>query len=246
MKYTKTQRVQNKQFDQFRKETGIGITYAMTGKMLGFISLSTSNERNPLCEALSKDLENVCAKCYARTNLKIHPELRRKLEGNHVLYETVIPVKKWVKINANAYKLFRFEAFGDVRNVIQAINYFNFAKANPKVTFAAWTKQPQIYEAAIEMGHEKPDNFLLIYSSPRLNHEENVDRFKSIDKTFTVYTYDYLQKENAGSEFINCGSRSCKQCRRCYTHGNGGVEHVHEILKQDSAKVHKMWNGKQN
>lgn len=164
---------QNKRFDEFRKETGIGITYGMTGKMEGFVSLSTSNKDNPYCALLAKCAETVCSECYARRELDMYSNLRRKLEGNHVLYEVVIPVEKWVKINANAYKMFRFEAFGDVRSVIQVINYFNFAKANPKVTFSAWTKQPHLYEAAIRMGHKKPDNFILIYSSPRLNHECN-------------------------------------------------------------------------
>lgn len=241
----KTRRMQNKRFEEFRNETGIGIAYRMTGKLDGIISLSTSNEGNLYCAALAKDPNNVCSKCYARKTIKMYPTLQRKLERNHALYEMVIPVEKWVKINANAYKMFRFEAFGDVRNVIQVINYFNFAKANPKVTFSAWTKQPQLYEAAILMGHGKPDNFILIYSSPRLNHECNAKQWKSVDKTFTVYTYDYLKKTNAVPEFINCGARSCKSCKRCYKHSDG-VKHVREILKQDSAKVRKMWEGKQN
>lgn len=156
----------------------------------------------------------------------------------------MIPVNKWPVILKSAYPEIRLEAFGDVINAIHVINYFNLCKRNPKITFAAWTKNVDFYEAAVKMGHEKPDNLILVASSPMLNTEINVENHPIVDKTFTVYTLEYIKANNIGPDFFNCGARSCKKCGRCYRKSDD-VENVHEILKQDARKVQKFWE-KQN
>lgn len=228
-------------FKKFRNRTRIGFTTEMTGKMLGMCSLSTSPLVNPRCPDRAKDPESVCNRCFSMAAMEYQKNCAEKFGTNgNVLSNYVIPVNKWPVILKSAYPEVRLEAFGDVINAIHVINYFNLCKRNPKITFTAWTKNVDFYEAAVKMGHEKPDNLILVASSPMLNTEINVENHLIIDKTFTVYTLEYIKANNIGSDFINCGARSCKKCGRCYRKADD-VENVHEILKQDARKVQKFW-----
>ena len=125
-------------------------------------------------------------------------------------------------------KYFRFEAFGDLASVNQVINYFNIAKKNPETLCALWTKNPQFIAKAIKMGYDKPNNLQIVLSSPELNKPINKTRFAFVDKIFTVY-----DKKHAGDVVINCGSRSCLACGRCYRPNPVGVglQYVNELLK---------------
>lgn len=230
-------------FKEFRNKTQVGFTTKMTGKMFGMCSLSTSPLVNPRCiERFKKgNPDCICADCYSVISLEYKKNCTKKFGTNgNVLSDHVIPVNEWPVILKSAYSEIRIEAFGDVINVIHVINYFNLCKRNPKITFTAWTKNIDLYEAAVKMGHEKPDNLILIASSPMLNTEINVEKHPIVDKTFTVYTFEYIKANNIQPDFINCGARSCKKCGRCY-HKADGVENIHEILKQDARKVQKFW-----
>lgn len=228
-------------FKEFRNKTQVGFTTKMTGKMLGICSLSTSPLVNPRCADRAKDPNSVCHRCFSRTTMEYRKICAEKfgINGN-VLSDHVIPVNEWPVILKSAYPEIRIESFGDVINVIHVINYFNLCKRNPKITFTAWTKNIDLYEAAVKMGHEKPDNLILIASSPMLNKEINVEKHPIVDKIFTVYTFEYIKVNNIGPDFINCGARSCKKCGRCY-HKADGVENIREILKKDARKVQKFW-----
>lgn len=228
-------------FKKFRNRTRIGFTTEMTGKMLGMCSLSTSPLVNPRCPDRAKDPESVCNRCFSMAAMEYQKNCAEKFGTNgNVLSNYVIPINKWPVILKSAYPEIRLEAFGDVINAIHVINYFNLCKQNPKITFTAWTKNVDFYEAAVKMGHEKPDNLILVASSPMLNTEINVENHPIVDKTFTVYTLEYIEANNIGPNFINCGARSCKKCGRCYRKADD-VENVREILKQDARKVQKFW-----
>jgi hypothetical protein len=121
---------------------------------------------------------------------------------------------------------FRFEAFGDIETETQVINYFNVAKANPKCTFALWTKNPWLIQIAIDHGAVKPDNFKIIVSSPYLNEPANINAYGFIDKIFTVYTKEYIAEHNIE---INCGDKKCMECRLCYDNNN--ETNIREKLK---------------
>ena len=128
-------------------------------------------------------------------------------------------------------KYFRFEAFGDIINAAQVINYFNIAKKNPETLCALWTKNPQIIAQAIELGHAKPLNLQIVLSSPILNRPLRAvtsSKYDFIDKIFTVY-----DKQHAAGVGINCGARSCLACGRCYRPNPEGVkiQFVNELLK---------------
>lgn len=206
----------------FEKKWGVTLTKAHNGKMKGFQSLSTSPLANPLCVARSQSEGLICSKCYSFAMNKCYKELKNMLIRNtEVLAKTLIPVNEWPIVNALA---FRLESFGDVSTEVQVMNYFNFCKRNPRVTFSAWTKNAHIYKKVIEAGYKKPKNLVLIVSSPVINEQTEIPPFA--DKVFTVYDKKYAEENNIA---INCGANKCLACMRCYR--KGGETIINELLK---------------
>lgn len=194
--------------------------------MEGMQSISTSCLCNKLCEIRKSNEKTICNKCFADSQLKYHTNNQPIFEYNtKVLTESVIPEMYLPTINA-CY--FRFESFGDLNNSNQVKNYFNICKKNPDTNFAIWTKNPWFIAEAIKDGYEKPSNLNIIFSSLFLNQvNEAVAKYYSfIDKVFTVY-----DKEHAENVEINCGSRKCMDCKRCYKKHVGEIEYINELLK---------------
>ena len=207
-------------------------TTAHTGKMTGMYSLSTSTLLNPNCREHAKVKGSICEKCYAETmlNNKFYRNLKKAVEHNTVILTgQVLPDENLPLINAHS---FRFEAFGDLINETQVENYFNIAKKNHETYFALWTKNPWIIDSAIKgRGIQKPDNLIIIYSSPLINVEISLfamqKKFSFIDKVFTVYSDETeADKKNA---VINCGKRNCLTCLKCYR--KNGINEINELLK---------------
>lgn len=199
----------------------------MSGKLKGFLSLSTSPALNERCQKKAKCGKLICHFCYAISLVKMRSGLGKKLVRNtEMLTREIYPVEAWPLVNA---LYFRFEAFGDLNNTIQFNNYVNFAKRNPKTTFALWTKNPDIIALAIRFGTVIPDNMIIIYSSPLLNHEaQHIKKaYPFIDKVFTVYDKKTIKEK--GIE-INCGGRHCLSCLKCYEKHNG-IDRLQEQKK---------------
>lgn len=205
---------------------GLHYTVNHTGKMNGLHSLSTAITANPRCLARMQKSDSICAKCFAAAMMKRYTSLSKCLEENaRILSGSVLPVDVLPLIPV---KFFRFEAFGDLINENQVINYFNIAKKNPETLCALWTKNPDIIAKAIKSGHDKPENLQIVLSSPRINRPLKSTKYEFIDKIFTVY-----DKQGAKDININCGARSCLGCSRCYRPNPEGVkvQHVNELLK---------------
>lgn len=195
---------------KFEKLTGVKFNKAMTGKMEGITCLSTSNLCNPFCAARKDRADMICSRCYADATCKNYKGLRENMQRNtEILTSTLFEISDFPIINA---MIFRLEAFGDLVNATQAINYLRLCKANPGVKFALWTKNPGIIAQAIRV-ESKPDNLVVILSSALFNTPCDASRWSFIDKTFTVYDKPTIARD--GVE-INCGSRSCLACQRCY------------------------------
>ena len=208
-----------------------GITADHSGKMEGMSSYSTSCLFNPICQARSKDPNSICSKCYANSYLNIRTALNDKTVRNYKLMEAEIyPPEAFPRVNA---AFFRLEAFGDLGNTNQAANYFNFAKRNPRTTFALWTKNPHIIADMMKAtGMKKPSNLIIVYSSPKLNEIDDPG-YDFIDKIFTVYSKDFSE---ANGIKINCGGNNCLNCGRCYSKRT--ARNVSEMLKSDQKKKH--------
>lgn len=210
-------------YKEFSEKYGIKFT-THSGKLEGIQSLNTSVALNPICTKRAQCAGSVCAKCYASALVKMRKGLRENIANNtRILTAQVIPVKEWPIINA---RVFRFESFGDLMNEKQIINYFNFAKRNPKITFTLWTKNPEIIARAIEGGNKKPRNLIIIQSSFHMNRVD-APRYDFIDKVFTVYDKQFIAENNIT---VNCGARNCLECGRCYRKAKQ-VEYVNEKLK---------------
>lgn len=211
--------------NSFKKEFGVHICTSHTGKMTGFASLSTSPIANTFCQNRSKCKGSICAKCYSIQMQSIYSDLNRVLIENHrVLTSQIIPVEKMPILN---YLMFRLEAFGDVQNETQILNYFNLCKRNPRVQFTIWTKNTAIFKKVFEGGNRKPKNLIIIVSSPMINKALKIEDYSFADKVFTVYKKDYAL--NNGIK-INCGSKSCASCGMCYNKSSRTV-YVNELLK---------------
>lgn len=196
------------------------------GKMKGIDSISTSCLVNPFCQQRQCNKDMVCSKCYSKKYLTLRPSLREKMLYNtELLTSRILTDDELPLLNA---AIFRFESFGDLINETQLQNYINICLKNKRTTFALWTKNPwtakNIFNA---MKIEKPENLIIILSSPLLNEQvEITDDMWFVDHVFTVYTKKYA-KDNGID--INCGAKNCLKCQLCYQKGT--EFYINEILK---------------
>lgn len=201
----------------------------MSGKLDGFHSISTSVLLNPRCQARQKCKDNICSKCYASATIQRYTNLGKVLEQNTKALSTrVLKSRDLPYIND---RHFRLEAFGDLNNEIQFINYIRLCEKNPDTNFALWTKNYDIVESVLKF-MKKPENLIIIMSSTRINKKEDLSTFPHADKVFTVYDLDGIHEQNIK---INCGSTSCKDCMLCYT--KNSVTEINELLKSDQQKL---------
>ena len=191
----------------------------MTGKLRGLSAINSSPLDNPFCQSMAKDPENICSKCYSCSMLRglrknCRPAWRNTGEqlSTAPLPDNDIPIIKT--------DLCRFSAHGDLFNKTHADNFFKIARANPKTTFALWTKRPEL--VAVD---SCPDNVILVYSSPKINSNSTLPR--GFDKVFTVWNAEGIELNDVD---INCGAKSCLTCQLCYSKTNG-VVFVNEKIK---------------
>lgn len=205
---------------------GVHYTTNHTGKMSGLQSVSTSVVLNKGCQNRAKNAGCICSKCFAAAMMNRYQALDACLQENHpILTGSILPGSVLPLIPS---RYFRFQAYAELTNWIEVVNYFNIAKKNPDTLCALWTKCPGIIAKAISLGYEKPANLQIVLSSPLINKPVKTVKYPFIDKVFTVY-----DKEGAKAVNINCGARSCLSCGRCYRPNPEGVkiQYVNELLK---------------
>ena len=206
-----------------KKISGLHFTTKHTGKMAGMASISTAVTTNARCAKNAQIPGSICQKCFAAKQMKIYPSMEKPMvENQRILTSEILPAEKLPTIN-NIY--FRFESFGDLNNSTQVKNYFNICYKNPKVKFALWTKNPDYIAAAIRDGYEKPANLNIVLSSLFVNKERK-HKYSFVDKVFTVYDPQYIEKNNIS---INCGARNCFTCGLCYEKNDVSI--INEKLK---------------
>ena len=205
--------------------SGLHYTCTHLAKMKGIYSLSSSSDVNPHCKKFREVEGSVCQKCYAQRTMFYRRSLKEPLsENTWILTETLLEKEQIPLIST---LLFRFESMGELINATQVMNYFRIAAANPDVKCALWTKLPGIIQEALDMGARKPRNLQIVQSSLMLNHP-SAPTHTFVDKVFTVYTREFLQEHPEVK--INCGARSCLNCRLCYTRQKS-LTFVNELLK---------------
>ena len=146
--------------------------------------------------------------------MKLRKALRKRLEDNADILTTRLLEGREIPVTNAA--IFRFESFGDLHNATHLENYVRICERNPYTKFGLWTKNTWILDEVFNAkGIEKPENLSIIVSSPKLNEvmELNREKYWFVDHVF--YVYDKMFIEGNGVD-INCGSRDCLGCQRCY------------------------------
>ena len=208
------------------------ITRNHTRKMFGMVSISTSCLCNTFCMARRKhDPEkSICPHCYSAAQLSKRKTNAVKFMRNYVFFTTYELTEEDIPVINATY--FRFEAFGDVQNLLQVKNYYLIKRVNAKTIkhAAIWSKNPALIQAA----GAKPKNLIYVYSNERIDKpitmadfEMLKKEFPVIDKVFSVFHKSFAEKEGVK---INCGGRECISCMRCY-HNRKEDRIVNELLK---------------
>ena len=220
-------------YQKIKKKSLVNVT-KHSGKMEGIPSISTSCILNSRCQKRVSCDKSVCHNCFAHSYMKFRKELREALERNyHILTERLLTKEEIASLDINA-SFFRLEAFGDLNNDIQLINYVNICRYYKNTHFALWTKNVDILIFVFsQKKYRKPRNLSLIISSPLLNvafplsFVEKVNSTVHIDVVFTVYSKEFTEKNNIS---INCGAKHCLSCLQCYK-GHRETIFINEQLK---------------
>ena len=220
----------------------VHVSFDMTGKMFGINGISTSPLCNEYCQKRINNPDMICSHCFSVAS-QWKKGLRENLIENSDLLTDHIFTEDEMPLLMSPTGMFRFESHGDLQHgekgEIQVVNYFNFAKANPALHFALWTKNPWVIDQAMKKyGITKPENLRIIGSSYYLNKPmvEFYRRYDFIDNIFTVYSLEYAMEHKVR---ISCGGRSCARCQKCYKGGHDSYE-INELLKEDAKKAVKV------
>lgn len=188
-----------------------------SGKLAGINSINTSTLENEFCSKMRKT-DSVCAKCYAARYESFRTSLEARLVQNSaILSEKVLSRDVLPYINAIA---FRFSAFGELINENHLVNLLAIAEKNPHCIFTLWSKRKDLINKVLRET-KKPENLILIYSSPKISQIAKKPMF--FDKVFTVFG-----KSEKGSVAINCHG-SCASCMLCYSKNE--IVHINEVVK---------------
>ena len=185
------------------------------GKLANIISINTPTTTNPFCQSMQKT-DSVCKSCYAQRYEKLRPNIVTAFERNLFLSEReLLPLE----IPTISDDIARFASYGELINMMHFINLLRIALANPRTVFTLWTKRYRIVQRVLKH-MDKPDNLILIYSSPVVGKVSALP--KGFDKVFTAFA------RGTDTADINCHG-ACKDCRLCYSHNNTTL--INEIIK---------------
>ena len=196
----------------------------MTGKLDGFKAISTNTQTNPYCikQNASGREDNICTKCYSHKMLgSYRKNMAPALQRNSEALANKVHDPEYLPTILDAF--FRFNAHGELINMTHLENLVRIAIKNPHCNFALWTKRNDIVSKYFK-DRPKPKNFILIYSNAKIS-TIMAKPPKHFDRTFNnVLEHEQVDKQN-------CTGQKCKDCRLCYTLGNG-VTTIVEMVKK--------------
>ena len=199
-------------------------TSNMTGKLEDMQAISTNTMTNEYCikQNASGNANNICTKCYSHTMLKSYRKnMQPSLQRNSDALSSKVHDEIYLPTILQAF--FRFNAHGELINLTHLENLNRIAKKNPHCAFALWTKRNDIVSKYYAT-RDKPKNMILIYSNPKIS-TIMAKPPKHFDRTFNnVLEHEEVEKQN-------CTGQKCKDCRLCYTIGNG-VTTIVEMVKK--------------
>lgn len=204
----------------------ITVTTNHRGKMEGIASISTSTINNEFCRFMSGH-DFICAHCYGnrleKRYLSKNPNSNMYFNNSQILSSNYIGVSEIANImnQIHDYRYIRLHAIGELINMTHLDNFIRIAHSIPNKIFGLWTKRIDLVR---KLTSPKPDNLILIYSTPKINNpNQNIpDKF---DKSFSIYTQNFIEENNIT---INC-AKKCFSCLKCYScHSD---RFINELLK---------------
>ena len=218
-------------------------------KLAGGTGINTPVRNNPICAARrakaieEEDFDCVCIGCYADNLTGCYPDLEKALEYNqYILTHRILTREEILQIPIWTLYL-REEMFGDVTNLIQAINYIHIAEYRPDKVVAVWSKNHNIYYHAFQKCG-KPANLCYVYSSVHLDVLEDIPDFIApyVDHRFTVCrneeTYKRLLQQVPNSR--PCAGISCFKPVEC---GGCGAVCYHKNQFFDLIELQRLPGG---
>ena len=188
-------------------------------KMAGFVSLNTSMHNNKYCQKMSQNKDLICSRCYAHRFEAMFPNLRNTLAKNsELLSNRELTSNEIYATGFSMRKAVRFNSFGELINKKHYKNLVKIAEHFPDTIFTLWTKRSNLVR-----GIDKPDNLILVFSSPKINVVSKLPY--GFDKVFTVFDKDYIEQNSID---INC-VKQCNTCMKCYKHND--ITFINEAIK---------------
>lgn len=219
----------------------VKFSYGMSGKMTGVLSLSTNCTRCNRCikrHNMPKGVSCICSWCYAfdllaENNWKSKNMIKAYDFNTDVLTVrelnpmeiTLIAIEAIEALKKNGTTFLRYESFGDIQNVIHALNYWKIAVEIARradwVNIGWWTKNFDIMLKAWRLLSEEEKTearkvVSVVISSLFMNMPVSDKVIAKIESelgmavtVFTVYNNDDV--------IITCGGNHCLSCNDpCY------------------------------
>lgn len=195
------------------------VAYHDSGKIEGSSSLDSSAHGCGFCAAMREAAKNnplhICGMCYdfAQENSYKGRNILNRHSLNLLIMSTVeftidelatLPATEIVRINSS----------GDTENIIYARNMIKYVYAHTYTKTAYWAKNiAPIIAACKELG--KPENLILVQSSPIIGHPAKLAEF--FDYVFTVYVTKEATEAAIKDGSCACNGKKCAACGfKCY------------------------------
>jgi len=201
-------------------------TGSVNHKMRFMQMINTSTSVNPFCRKMHKIAGTVCASCYAGRLEALRKTMQKAYGRNGKLLSSNLMRLSEIEKLPIYSKYVRFNAFGELINLIHLHNLVNIAMIHNQHTFALWTKRPELVKQLLSFGIPIPSNMILVFSTFNKNVLNPVLP-SGFDKVFTVYNRKFARENNVK---INCAGKSCIDCLNCYKKDNN-ITIINEHLR---------------
>lgn len=195
------------------------VAYHDSGKIEGISSLDSSAHNCEFCATMRKAAGNnplhICGMCYDFA--QEHSFKGRNVLNRHslnLLIMSTIDFSIEELATLPETELIRINSSGDTANIIYARNMIKYVYAHAYTKTAYWAKNTApIIAACKELG--KPENLILVQSSPIIGHPAKLAEF--FDYVFTVYVTKEATEAAIKDGSCACNGKKCAACGfKCY------------------------------
>lgn len=211
------------------------VAFHESGKIEGIFSLDSSATNCGFCRKMREyaaahpEKKCICGSCYdvRQEGFKLAALARHTL--NLIIMSATVYSREELA-TVPVYGLTRINSSGDSSGDIYAENMVLFAAAHPACRVTAWAKNTAGYIRACRK-HGKPENLLLICSSPFIDKTAPLPEY--FDYTFTVYSTPEKIREALAAGAMECNGKKCRECGySCYTGAWPEGSNIAELLRK--------------